>query len=131
MHYVAKERVKILYAVCCSVLIMTMNVRQSVMEVTHLRCAKKCLLRWCKEQRVCTCMREYNHNMIIHACVAACDGISNPNSQCRSGKCEDKEEGGDDCICTREYDPLCCAGVDYSSPCVERCDDDAHDKLCK
>eukprot|EP01083_Nonionella_stella_P002879 8248_1 len=35
---------------------------------------------------------------------------------------------GDDCICTREYDPLCCAGVDYSSPCVERCDDD--DLMC-
>ena len=39
------------------------------------------------------------------------------NFNCNEGRCN--QQIG--CICTREYNPVCCNGVDYINPCVASC----------
>ena len=31
-------------------------------------------------------------------------------------------KGGSQCVCTQEYEPVCCNGKDFANPCQAECD---------
>ncbi len=90
----------------------------------------------CKDIDLCTCTKESNPvcctddegNDIDYAnpCVAACDGIINPN-KCSSGSCDDKDKL---CKCTREYAAICCNDETYSNTCLAECDNQKLNQVC-
>merc|ERR1712154_290477 len=61
-------------------------------------------------------------------CLAGCDGY-NATDACTSGECREPSttESGrttdSGCICTEEYDPVCCSdGSEFSNACKAACD---------
>ena len=51
--------------------------------------------------------------------MAECHGdIKSPakdQEECKIGRCDS------DCLCTNEYEPMCCMGIDYDNECIANC----------
>merc|ERR1719443_141171 len=55
-------------------------------------------------------------------CFECVDGSRSSRCKHVAGCTPSGDDGADDCVCTEEFDPVCCKGVTYSNQCKATCD---------